>query len=512
MVIFTTVLWIGLGLCALVAAMVGLFYLEENWRGDHVWAVTKTEFEAKGETFDYAELIPPPVPDKQNLGALPLFQLEKDPKDGFMQPVALKRALANLSSISYRSHKIAPDSEVRMINYDQLRTDLARQYQAVIKPADGTPETSTLDQINALCPELEEIRTASQARPIFRLAQDYTSVPAEARPLGLTTAFISVAKAFTMHAIVALHEGKSDSAMDDMRLLFKLEPEMRREPLLVAGLVAIGMSAIQNQAIWEGIQMHSWNDAQLAELEESLKQVEFFSAYQNDMRGEAVAFFIPIMDRMEKEFKISDILGMSDSKEDEKIPNWKTGKLFMTVLFRVEPRGWFALSKAWGTRYCMAAAEGYANARERRFYPERSVELEAMAKPKTFLTPGEILRGVAAAPISYACCSFAQGQFNIDAIRICCMAERYRLAHGAYPDSLAKLAEANLGDIPQEVVNGEPYHYILHPDGTFLIYSVGWDLKDDGGNVAYKADDSTTLDKMHGDWVWPSPPKPGDNL
>jgi hypothetical protein len=34
-------------------------------------------------------------------------------------------------------------------------------------------------------------------------------------------------------------------------------------------------------------------------------------------------------------------------------------------------------------------------------------------------------------------------------------------------------------------------------DGKFRLYSVGWNLKDDGG--------TTTKDHAEGDWVWPPP-------
>src|SRR5258708_8156653 len=61
------------------------FYVEEDWRGARAWAATKAEWEAKGESFDLNKFIPPPIPDDQNLAAIPLFKLERvkssNPKD-----------------------------------------------------------------------------------------------------------------------------------------------------------------------------------------------------------------------------------------------------------------------------------------------------------------------------------------------------------------------------------------------------------------------------------------------
>jgi hypothetical protein len=53
-----------------------------------------------------------------------------------------------------------------------------------------------------------------------------------------------------------------------------------------------------------------------------------------------------------------------------------------------------------------------------------------------------------------------------------------------------------------EIVNGEPYHYRHLADGSFVLYSVGADMKDDGGEI----DPSATENKQK-DWVWRYPPR-----
>ncbi len=58
---------------ACLITLIALFYAEENWRGKRAWENFKREWEAKGESFDPASLIPPPVPDDQNFFMTPLF-------------------------------------------------------------------------------------------------------------------------------------------------------------------------------------------------------------------------------------------------------------------------------------------------------------------------------------------------------------------------------------------------------------------------------------------------------
>ena len=55
-----------------LAVLIGLFHLEEDWRGYSSWKKFKTSWEAKGEHFDMAALAPPAVPDEQNFAMTPI--------------------------------------------------------------------------------------------------------------------------------------------------------------------------------------------------------------------------------------------------------------------------------------------------------------------------------------------------------------------------------------------------------------------------------------------------------
>jgi hypothetical protein len=58
---------------ACLATVVALFYAEENWRGKRAWENYKREWEAKGEHFDFASIVPPPVPDDKNFAMTPVM-------------------------------------------------------------------------------------------------------------------------------------------------------------------------------------------------------------------------------------------------------------------------------------------------------------------------------------------------------------------------------------------------------------------------------------------------------
>ena len=59
---------------AIFLTLIATFYTEESWRGKRAWENCKRALEAKGIKMDWVEHIPPPVPDDQNVFAVPEMQ------------------------------------------------------------------------------------------------------------------------------------------------------------------------------------------------------------------------------------------------------------------------------------------------------------------------------------------------------------------------------------------------------------------------------------------------------
>ena len=87
--------------------------------------------------------------------------------------------------------------------------------------------------------------------------------------------------------------------------------------------------------------------------------------------------------------------------------------------------------------------------------------------------------------------------------------KRYELKHGNYPPNLSLLVPDFVSSAPIDPVDGQPLRYRLNPDGTFLLYSIGPNGKDDGGSSSpikevtppsFFWESYDTLD-----WVWPQP-------
>jgi len=87
--------------------------------------------------------------------------------------------------------------------------------------------------------------------------------------------------------------------------------------------------------------------------------------------------------------------------------------------------------------------------------------------------------------------------------------KRYQLTHGDFPADLTALVPEFVSAIPRDPVDGQPLRYRRNADGTFLLYSVGENGKDDGGDPRPSDSNSRYLYWQFGrDWVWPQPATP----
>lgn len=80
---------------------------------------------------------------------------------------------------------------------------------------------------------------------------------------------------------------------------------------------------------------------------------------------------------------------------------------------------------------------------------------------------------------------------NFDAVSLLAALHLYRLDYGQYPDTLALLSPKYLDKIPGDQFSPDgKYIYKKRKDGSIILYSVGSDMKDEGGRViAGKAED-----------------------
>lgn len=474
--------------------VVPLLYLEEDWRGARELTEAKARWQAAGYSINAADYYPPPVPDAQNLAALPVFQLEPDPKDTRNPKPRVDVRL-----------RAATDEDTHggpLVDYYQKKKQLPELVaDAYAKNFPGkTPPASLLAQLEELYPIITDLRTAAPTHPEFRLKLDYGYVPAFNRPLGPIVDQLKLVKLVSYDAQLALHENQPQVAVDDSKVAFEVARGVGTDPSLVGGLVELGDCAIMRATIDGQVTKHAWNDAQLVSIQDELKHLDCLTLFQFDMRCQAAANSLPMYEWCKDQPSAADlIVSLTSGDPVEKNQGAQ-------VLWHLWASGWWDMNAAKTANLMLresACVDAKARLIDLKMREQLEVEVETAKELPGVLAPWNMLYAVSMGPLTESLEKFAQMQVQLDEDRIVCGLERYRLAHGTYPPTLDALVPACIDELPHDVMNGEGYHYRLNADGTFLLYSVGWNQVDDGGKVVPRENSPRSIDFEKGDSIWP---------
>jgi hypothetical protein len=499
---------------ACFAALIALFYAEEDWRGWRAWNRFKHDWEAKGEHFNLASVVPPPVPDQENFAMTPI-------------------AFTSYGQILTREGKLIPAEKrdehfaarMRMpITVDSLaptncagdrvkgtftRLDCWQGYYRALAagtnsfPVGAQPQSPAADVLLALSKYdavIEELRAANRL-PHSRYPVNYDSESPFMIYLPHLAPLKTCAQVLQLRSLAELQNGQPDKALDDVRLALQLTEKVRTEPILISHLVRIAMVQLMLQPVWEGLAEHKWSNAQLAALDAELVSLDFAAAWRLGMKGELGGQGDEMELLRRHPEKSRDLEGLGD-------PEGKRNNVtfFGGFIARCIPAGWF-----YQNQYrCARMMEDYyvplADVGQGTFSPDlaRRGEAALAAETKTG-SPFNLYERLMLPSLGNAARKFAYGQASVNLARTAIALERCRLAQGAFPQSLAALSPEFIAKVPHDVIGGQPLKYRREPDGLFVLYSVGWNEKDDGGAPGLNQHGSADL--QSGDWVWRYPSK-----
>jgi tetratricopeptide (TPR) repeat protein len=490
-----------------LVALIALFYAEEDWRGWHAWNQFKHKWEAQGEQFSLASVVPPAVPDDDNFALTPIVFtsygqiLTREGKlipaekrdEHFVVRMRMPLALDSGSPTNCAGDRVK-GTFTRLDCWQGYYRDVAARSNAFPVPAQ--PQSPAADVLLALSKYdgvIEELRAACRL-PDSRYPINYDSESPFMIYLPHLAALKSCAQVLQLRSVAELQNGQADKALDDVRLALQLADKVRDEPLLISHLVRIAMVQLMLQPIWEGLAEHKWSDAQLAALEAELGKLDFPAAWRSSMRGELAAQADEANYLRRNPEKMEELQGLPNlfgGKSEVRLPNGLVAHLI--------PGGWF-----YQNQYrCARTLEDYcvplADAKRGTFSPSLARRGEAaLAAESSGLF--NLYERLVLPSLAKAAARFAYGQASVNLARTAIALERYRLARGAFPESLDALAPQFISQVPHDVIGSEPLKYRREPDGSFVLYSVGWDEKDEGGEAGFSQDGA--VDIQSGDWVW----------
>lgn len=499
---------------ACVATLMALFYAEEDWRGWHTWNQFKQAWEAKGEHFDMAGITPAPVPADQNFALTPIAFTSYGQlltREGTEIPSAQRDPnFAARMNIQLGVDVNGPTNQgnwamatfVNLKSWQQAYREWAATTNEFAVPAlPGAPAADVLLALSKYDGVIDELRTASRL-PQSRFPLSYDNESPAAILLPHLAALKGCSLVLRLRAVAELQNGQPDQALNDTCLGLQLAGKIQTEPFLISHLVRIAMLQLMLQPVWEGLAEHRWSDAQLVALDGELAKFDFFAAYQFSVRGELGLQGGEITRLRRHPAELGDFGGYSD--DDGISYSLNPGP----VIAQAIPRGWF-----YQNQYrCARVMEEYylpvADAEHRTFSPDLAQRGDRAVHAETkSLNAYNLLERMLLPSLANAAVKFSHAQASVDLARTAVALERYRLAHGEYPESPDALVLQFLAAVPHDVIGGQPLKYRREADGRFVLYSVGWNETDDGGKVVVGKGAAPMPDYRAGDWVWQYPAK-----
>ena len=304
-----------------------------------------------------------------------------------------------------------------------------------------------------------------------------------------------------LRSLAELQNGQPEKALADVKLALQLTDKIRTEPFLISHLVRIAMMQITLQPVWEGLAEHRWSEEQLVALNAELAKLDFFAAYKLSMDGE-LACQDGEMDclRLHPE-QLQNFSGDYDDEGNNRGPFLPGG-----FAARLIPTGWFYQNQFRSARMMVEYFIPVADVNQQTISPSAVRHADEVLRAETKkTTPYNILEKMLLPALGNCVKRFAYAQTSVDLARVAIALERYRLAHGEYPEAINTLVPQFMEKLPRDIINGQPLHYRRTSDGQFVLYSVGWNETDDGGvvgRIKYGAPDIS-----EGDWVWRYPLK-----
>jgi hypothetical protein len=512
---------------ACLATLIALFFAEEDWRGWHTWNKFKQEWEAKGEHFDFASVVPPPVPDEQNFALVPIWVEsikatlgpknsrlwfgDKFPDNGrtnFTHRLALDIVRNNdwrggPTNGNWAKGTITDLKSWQAYYRAPAQTDRNPAIATNEFPIASQPQSPAEDVLLALSkydPAIEELREASRLS-YSRFPLEYEKDDPAAILLPHLAKLKRCSQVLQLRAIAELQNGQTEKTLANVTLALQLTDKIRTEPCLISHLVRIAMLQIMLQPVWEGLAEHKWSDEQLVALDAELAKLDFLPDYKLSMHSE-LGFQGGEMDRLRRHPEcLQDFwaLGGDEAKSSKQLLPGKFAA-------RLIPAGWFYQNQLRCARMMVDYYLPLANVNQGTFSPAlaRRGDAALTAEIKS-ASPFNMLEKLMLPALGNAAKKFAAGQNSVNLARVAIALERYRLAHGAYPESLDALSPQFIAKLPHDIINGQPLLYRRTSDGQFVLYSVGWNETDDGGEVGLHK--SGAVDIQKGDWVWRYPSK-----
>ena len=464
------------------------------------------KLKAEGEPMEVAQLIPAPVPPEQNSTS------------NFLKAVALFKADKSLLETNeiFGMKMVAPGKATSRLQLANAEDDWATNSWADVSAA-VRQNHEAFDLLHQLTvhPHLDfQIHYELGFGNGYNINETHL---AETKRM---------AQRLETETMSDLHEGNTASAVKDLRAMLALAKSLDDERFDISELVQMAIAAMAMPATWDVLQSPNLTDEQLAQLQSDWNTFDFIQGYENALEMECAMARVDLANWRASNKAIQQMFDM-ERKAAESMGSPNTETVFDKSKMAVKVFMW---RYWWSYPDELRALKGEEVLLEmpriartnHSFQPllqNQAAKLDALGLTNLddglsgLLIPDQMnmhtLLSQSIATLSFlsrrVMLQEAGRQIIVTAIAL----KRYQLKHGNYPPDLNSLVPEFAPAVPFDPVDGQSLRYRPSGDGTFLLYSIGENGKDDKGNPSLeKGVQSTSLywQNAHAlDWVWPQP-------
>jgi len=350
---------------------------------------------------------------------------------------------------------------------------------------------------------LEEIRQTLKAPP-------HDSGPHAGALDGPTSSIFiasrSAAQWLSGGALQALHEGSRQDALQNLMALASLARVNRDEYTLVSQMIRVAITRLGLAATWEALQAPDWTETELGQLQRSWEAVDLPEALEKGFLGErAIGIELWSMVRKSKNAQARSAVISHSSRSVTLTFEDLMNDCILVPAYRITSINDDELFHLRAMQQCIDSSR-LLNAH--RTWGEAKGGLDKIATDidKVAIFPARFRYwfSMMAIPNFQKAANTdvraeTERQLTIAAIAV----KRYQLRYGKAPPELGALVPEFVTSLPYDCMSGKTLGYRLRDDGTFVLYSVGEDGHDDGGDP--ESAPTGKFDLWEGtDAVWPT--------
>jgi hypothetical protein len=351
----------------------------------------------------------------------------------------------------------------------------------------------------------------------------------------------SLAQALAAHSLLMVHERDFDTAQADLLALAALVELQEEERFVICQLVRIACAQIAFATLWDAIQSPGWNDAQLASLQASWERITLVRGMTAALQMERAVMlesslrqpatlkrlrqaltFMPPVQGLGSDEETSGGLrklwgGMlkpvfdkgDEIRQTAFLVVWRfawaaqdrlSAQLRMHTLVeagRSAVRAQLEQAQAGPDSPAMSPRGSWRRRRPDRFLPAEQPLYDRLRYRFAMASVTSVERSLTKAVVADTFREMA-----ITAIAL----KRYQLRTGRLPADLQAIVPEFLGKAPIDWLASRPLCYRLAADEAFVLYSVGEDGVDDGGDPRPTEGPTNSVSVLRGrDLVWPMP-------